>query len=374
VNGVYHIPLTNQLGGKLLSLLIALQESPMARIEQLASRVNNSRTTVSRDLKWLSGEHSKSSRRYFRVGPELCESALGLETVDTFLETSQFDSLLALERICDAHPYTKYRARCFGTHSGLFVQFRIPIGTIPHIELLLKKLKAQKTIQKYSILPTIGVDSIFSVTRLEHWNRESFTWDFDWKKWAKTKGRKSTKDTTSPLPLTDLLESRDIDILNQLGFGARRKQKTIIEALKIDGVQISSQDFSRHLALLNEKFIRGYIVYLDTDAFDLYSNVILTASCKPEFAEELEMRMKSNPIPFQSTLKVKDGFLLWFLRLPPSHLSTFLAYLQERVTELNLSLLDYLSSQVYGVWSAAFDESTKSWIDTPKFMVHDILK
>ncbi|MBE0526268.1 MAG: hypothetical protein IH631_04955 [Candidatus Thorarchaeota archaeon] len=84
--------------------------------------------------------------------------------------------------------------------------------------------------------------------------------------------------------------------------------------------------------------------------------------------------MKSSPIPFQSTLKVKGGFLLWFLRLPPSHLSTFLAYLQEHVTDLNLSILDYLSSQVYGVWSGAFNESKRLWIDTPKFMVHDVLK
>jgi hypothetical protein len=124
---------------------------------------------------------------------------------------------------------------------------------------------------------------------------------------------------------------------------------------------------------LNEKFVRDYIVYLDTDAFDLYSNVLLTATCDIQFAKQLELRMKSNPIPFQSTLKVKDGFILWFLRLPPSHLSTFLAYLQEQVTNLNLSLLDYLSSQVYGVWSGAFIESKKEWRIDQRFLIHDVL-
>ena len=365
--------MTNRLGGKLLTLLIALQESPMARIEQLANRVNVSRTTVSRDLKWLSGEHSKSSRRFFRVGPELNELALGLETVDVFLETSRFESLATLEKMCDLHPYTKYRARCFGAHPGLFVQFRIPIGTSPHIETLLKKLKTMKHIQNYSVLPTIGVNPIFSVTRLEHWNIDSFTWDFDWDKWAKKKVRPVSSPKSSPTPLKELLESRDVSILNQLGHGARRKQKLIIDDLKKEGVQISSQDFSRRLALLNEKFIRGYIVYLDTDAFDLYSNVLLTANCESEFAKQLEQRMKINPIPFQSTLKVKGGFLLWFLRLPPSHLSTFLAYLQEQVTVLNLSILDYLSSQVYGVWSGAFLDDEKNWQSDQKFMINDVL-
>jgi len=345
----------------------------MARIEQLAARVNVSRTTASRDLKWLSGEHSTSSRRFFRVGPELNEITLGLETIDVFLETSKFESLATLEKVCDLHPYTKYRARCFGAHPGLFVQFRIPIGTSQHVESLLKKFKTMNHIEKYTILPTLGVNPIFSVTRLEHWNSDSFTWDFDWEKWAKTKGRAQSRSKSSPKPLTELLESRDISILNQLGHGARRKQKAIIEELKKEGVRISSQDFSRRLALLNEKFIRGYIVYLDTDAFDLYSNVLLTAKCESDFAEQLEQRMKTNPIPFQSTLKVKGNFLLWFLRLPPSHLSTFLAYLQEQVRDLNLSLLDYLSSQVYGVWSGAFIEEDKNWHADQKFMIHDVL-
>lgn len=346
----------------------------MGRIEQIASRVNLSRTTVSRDLKWLSGEQPNSSRRFFRVGPDFNESALGLETVDVFLETSNFESLTELEKFCDLHPYIKYRARCFGGHPGVFSQFRIPIGSSFLIESLLKKIKTKKIIVNYEILPTIGVKPIFSVTRLEHWNSESFTWDFDWKKWATTKIRKIPTKTRMEDSLTNLLESRDIDILNQLGHGARRKQKDIIAALENKGIEITSQDFSRRIALLNERFIRDYIVYLDTDAFDLYSNVILTAKCDSDFAKQLETRMISNPIPFQSTLKVKNGFLLWFLRLPPSHLSTFLAYLQEQVLDMNVSLLDYQSSEVYGVWSGAFDESEKKWIQNQKFMVMDVLK
>jgi len=345
----------------------------MARIEQLATRVNVSRTTVSRDLKWLSGKHSTSSRRFFRVGPELNEFALGLETVDVFLETSRFESLSTLEKMCEVHPYTKYRARCFGAHPGLFAQFRIPIGTSHHIESLLKKLKTMKHIEKYSVLPTLGANPIFSVTRLEHWNSDSFTWDFDWEKWSKDRDQTHPKPPSQPGPQIELLESRDINILNQLGHGARRKQKAIIQDLKKEGIQISSQDFSRRLALLNEKFIRGYIVYLDTDAFDLYSNVLLTANCEPDFAEQLGQRMKANPIPFQSTLKVKGGFLLWFLRLPPSHLSTFLAYLQEQVTDLNLSLLDYQTSQVYGVWSGAFIDEEKKWRTDQKFMISNVI-
>lgn len=345
----------------------------MDRIEQIAARVGLSRTTVSRDLKWLSGEDPKSSRRFYRVGPDLNESALGLETVDTFLEASNIKSIDALERLCDTHPYTKYRARCYGAHPGLFTQFRVPIGTKHLIQSLLKKLKASDSISNYSILPTQGVNPLFSVTRLEHWNSESFTWSFDWKKWSTKKIRKPPKQKATQERLIHLLESRDIHILTQLGYGARRKQKVIMDSLKKEGIHISSQDFSRHLTLLNNHFIRDYILYFDTDAFDLYSTVILTARCNSTFANQLSARMTSSPIPFQSTLKVKDDFLLWYLRLPPSHLSTFLAYLQNEVEELDVSLLDFLSSEVYGVWSGAFNENSRSWIPDRKFMVSDVL-
>ena len=279
----------------------------MDRIEQLAKRVGLSRTTVSRDLKWLSGETKGSSRKYFRVSPTLNETALDLETVDVFLEAPDLKSIKRLETLCDEHPYTKYRARCFGSHSGLFVQFRVPLGTAGLIESLLKKLKTSRLTAGHSILPTQGTDPIFSVTRLEHWHSESFTWIFDWEKWVSKNPRKAKDNIKTKKPMISLLDTRDIGIVTQLSFGARRKHKTIIESLKKEGIHITSQDFSRRLALLNENFIEGYRVFLDTDAFDLYSNVLITAECEHEFAEQLESRMRTNPIPFQSTLKIKKG-------------------------------------------------------------------
>ncbi|TFG35001.1 ArsR family transcriptional regulator [Candidatus Thorarchaeota archaeon] len=363
--------MTQRLTGKYLTLLIALQEGPMDRIEQIAERVGLSRTTVSRDLKWLSGKLVESTRRYFRVVPDLNEPALGLETIDVFLDTSDFNTLRTLEKMCDVHPYTKYRARCFGHHFGLFVQFRIPIGTKTLITVLLKEIKSRNLISNYSILPTTEVEPIFSVSRLQHWNSESFSWDFDWNSWASKKIRKKLVESTQQKQLVTQLDKQDISILTHLSYGARRKQKEIIEALAKDNIHLSSQDFSRRLAYLNNYFIKDYIVFLDTDAFDLYSNVILTARTEPGFSEEIISLMNLNPIPFRSTLKIKDDFLLWFLRLPPNHLSEFLTYLQPRVRELNVSLLDHQKSTTYGVWDGAFDNG---WKRDRKFLVNDVLE
>ena len=331
----------------------------MDNIEQIAERVGLSRTTVSRDLKWLSGALPNSSGRYFRVIPDLNEPALGLTTVDAFLATPDILSIERLERLCDNHPYTKYRARCYGNCSGLFVQFRVPIGTESMISSLFKGIKAQNLITHYSILPTTEVEPIFSVSRLQHWNSESFSWDFDWTAWASSKLKRKMKEELIPHPMIDELDVYDINILTHLSYGARRKQKEIMTAMENEGIHVSSQDFSRRLAHLNEHFINNYIVFLDTDAFDLYSNVILTARTEFDFSAELTSLMKNNPIPFRSTLKIKDDFLLWFLM-----------YLQSQVHELKISLLDYRMSAVYGVWAGAFDNG---WKRDRKFMVTDVL-
>ncbi|NHJ13568.1 MAG: HTH domain-containing protein [Candidatus Thorarchaeota archaeon] len=366
--------MTQRLTGKYLTLLIALHESPMARIEQLAERVGLSRTTVSRDLKFLSGNLPSSTRKFFRVVPELDETALGLMTIDVFLETSQLASIERLEKMCDTHPYTKYRARCFGSHSGLFVQFRVPANTGQEVKMLLSSLCTAKLVDDYAILPTESAPPVFSVSKLEHWDSASFTWAFDWKRWASKRFRKEVKHKASKKSLVNMLDSRDISILTQLAYGSRRKQKDIIKALSKEGIKITTQDFSRRLAILNEHFIRGYMVFLDTDAFDLYSNVLLTAKCSPDFARALEERMRKAPIPFQSTLKVQDDFLWWFLRLPPSHLSSILSYLQSEVDRLSLSILDYMSSEVYGVWAGAFLDEKNNWNCNKEFMVSNPLE
>jgi len=343
----------------------------MDTIEQIAERVGLSRTTVSRDIKWLSGKLPGATKRYFRVVPDLNETSLELETIDVFLDTPDIEALVKLEKMCDIHPYTKYRARCYGHHSGLFVQFRIPISTEKLIKALLQRLKLKMLLTKYSILPTIEVNPIFSVSRLQHWNSDSFSWDFDWNAWATERIKKIPIESIHTASVVDHLDNQDISILTHLSYGARRKQKEIIKALEKDDIHLSSQEFSRRLAFLNSSVIKDYIIFLDTDAFDLYSNVILTAQAEQGFAEEIHAKMKSNPIPFRSTLKIKDEFLLWFLRLPPNHLSHFLTFLQPRVHELNISLLDHQSSVTYGVWSGAFNGG---WKKDSDFLVTKVIE
>ncbi len=353
-----------------MQLLIALQEGPMDRLEELAKRVSMSRTTVAQYLKYLSGQTSASDKRYFRVVPDFDENALDLQTVDVFFETPSFQSLIQVEALCDIHPYTKFRARCYGGTSEVFVQFRIPKSTETQLDRFFRESKKQGKFSKYRILPTENVASLFTVPKLQFWNNETFTWDFDWNEWIQKPGltRREIYAQESSSHL-EFLSKNDIAILRYLSDGMRRKQRLIIEDLQSVGISFSTQEFSRRFKFLRENYIPRSYVYVDIEAFDLYSNVVLTAESTNGFPNELRRKLLSNPIPFQSTLKATDSYLFWYLRLPPSHLSTLLTYLHERVDNLRVSMIDHEKSEVYGLWPEAFDETKHAWRTDADFLL-----
>jgi len=342
----------------------------MDTLEELAERVGYSRTTVSKYLRELQGRTKGNGRQYFRVIPDLNEKALGLQTVDAFVETSELAVIEDTEALCDEHPYTKYRSRCYGHYSGVFTQFRVPISKTRKARKILERKQNELAFDNCTVLPTVNTEPVFTVSKLEHWNVDSFTWKFDWEGWASqdlSGGKQSDRGTTESR--LDILNKKDFYILTKLGMGARRKQKEIILELEEENIEFTSQEFSRRYALLEENFIDGYHVFLDRETFDLYSNVILTARCPKEFGAELETRVKSHPIPFRSTLKVKDDFIFWYLRLPQSHLSSLLNYLQQNVDKLTVSLVDYIQSQVYALWAETFDEEKHQWKTDDEFMM-----
>ncbi|MFW9847590.1 MAG: hypothetical protein ACFFF4_00515 [Candidatus Thorarchaeota archaeon] len=345
----------------------------MDRLETLAKRVKLSRTSVASYLKWMSGESKSSDKRYFRVVPDFNENALDLQTVDVFLDTPTLESIEKTETLCDKHPYTKYRARCYGGHSKILAQFRIPKNTSNLLTRFLNESKRHNEFEDYQILPTEDVQSLFTLPRLEHWNNKSFTWDFDWEKWASESVKRSKQIESLPNESKlHLLKKSDIAILGRLSQGMRRKQRVIIEELKEEGFDFTSQEFSRRLRILKNHFITRYHVYIDIEAFDLYSNLIITGKVTPKFSQDLQDRLQLHPIPFRSTLKITDCFMFWYLRLPPSHLSQLLNYLYKNMDGLNLSMVDYNKTWGYYIWADAFDDETGGWRkDTDFLLCHD---
>ncbi|MGQ4912722.1 MAG: hypothetical protein ACP6KW_11180 [Candidatus Thorarchaeota archaeon] len=362
-----------KLQGRHISILMALQEDPMTSVSDLVKRSGLSQTTVYQDLKWLSGDHPESKFRYFRVVPDFDENALGLETVDVVIEVSAFSQYAPLERTLDNHPYTKYRIRIHGSTNGLFVQFRVPHGTSRYVTELLKELRSRERLRDFRILPTQNTESIYTVSSLKNWNLETFSWSFDVDAWASTKAKRVR---FSPIrrdpPRLSLLKELDIRVMCHLTRGSRRKQRQIIDALAQEGVTISSQDFSRRLRAINDNFIKGYRLYIDPDAFDLWSNILVTAHVTKRFSEELRGRLRTSSFPFRSTLKLNDEFLLWFIRLPPGHVSELVNYLHSVTSGTEVNLADYRRSEVYCLWHKAFNEERHQWRQDRSFLMEGV--
>jgi hypothetical protein len=72
-------------------------------------------------------------------------------------------------------------------------------------------------------------------------------------------------------------------------------------------------------------------------------------------------------------MKLSDDFLLWFLRMPPGHVTELVDYLHGMTEDMNLYLADYRRSEVYCLWDDAFQEDKHEWRDDASFMMDSLV-
>ncbi len=360
------------LTAQYLSLLIALQERPLATIEELATRIGVSKPTALRRLRLLSGE--EGGKRYFTVNPLLNNHNLGLEATDVLLEATGPEATTVLERVARVHPYTAYRCRCYGAFNGVFLQFRVPLGTSSQVRGLVRLLQQAGVVERAQFV-VANEPTIYTSLKIDGWDPESMRWDFDWANWFQTDVMAPPQEspTGDSGVALEWLTQRDLEILYELMKNARRKNVEIIDALRRRGVDITPTTFSRRLRMLREECIEGYRVAFDPEAFDIYSNIIVVGRGDPDELLDLWSRLQARPIPFESTMRVSGDELFWFVRLQPSHLSPLLSSLYSLLTEMSVFLMDYTHSYIFYIWSQTLDEENHRWRTDREFMVEDVL-
>lgn len=362
------------LSGQYLSLLIAIQEKPFGTIEELAARANISKPTAAKRLRLLQGEGG--TKRYFVVNPLLNYYSLGLESIDVLVETSDLEGTKTIEKLAQAHPYTAYRCRTYGAVNGVFLQFRTPFNSSSMIHDLIQSLKKEGIIERYQFISTDYESPIYTSLRINGWDPDTLSWDFDWERWFKKKVKPQESRKTEEVMGRALkwLTRRDLSIIYELMKGARRKNTQIIEALAKSGVKFTPQTFSRRYRMIREECIEGYRVTFDPSAFDIYSNLIIFGNGGEEYLKILRARLEKSPIPFESTLKTVGSELLWFIRLQPTHMSALLTNLYAQLEDMSVSIADYSHSLIYYIWPETLDEINHRWRTDRKFMVNDVLE
>ncbi|MHA1638077.1 MAG: hypothetical protein ACTSUB_08685 [Candidatus Thorarchaeota archaeon] len=375
----------NRLNGKYLSLLIALQEKPFASIAELVERLEESpsKPTIMKRLRYLEGHEREllpkdgsKLKAYFTVNPILNMHNMGYEPFDIILETNDLKSVERIEQITIKHPYTTYRIRCFGAVTGMFLQFRIPIGTRPLLDELVESLVEKNIVEKYTILPQGNQPTIYSTMRIDGWNPDSMSWKFDWDEWFGIKPIKTPKvaNTTEPGSSLEWLTKNDLYILQQVMTNARRSNIDMIEAIKSKGLEFTPQTFGRRLKMIQNECIVDYRVSVDPSAFDIVTNVLVTGKGKRNYLQGIYDRMKEAPIPFRSTMKVSGEDLFWYVRMPTSHLSSLLNRLHSEMKQFKVYLMDYENSLLYYIWPETLDEEKHEWRKDREFMVDQVLK
>ena len=360
----------SSLTGAHLSLLMALQENPLATVTELVERVEGSKPTVIKRLSFL------KKQRYFNVKALLNEHNMGFDAVDVFLDASNLKNVERLEKMAAHHPYTGYRSRCFGAHNGLYLQFRNPLGTRDMIEEVIKILKDDGVVKDYRILSVCEAPTKITSMNLDAWNPQSMSWTFDWVEWfdADFETIKPMKPKSPPGNVLDWITKNDLYVLQQLMYSANRSNTQMIREIKNLGISFTPQTFGRRLRLVDEGCVDKYRVGFNPMAFDILSNILITGKGKKKYLSELYSKMSINPIPFASTMRVSDSDIFWYVRMPSTHLSSLLSNLHHNLENMNVTIIDYPNSFIYSIWPDIIDEENRTWRQDREFMVDKVLK
>lgn len=357
-----------------LALLFALQEQPIAPAAKLADEAGVTPPTA---RAWL--DELSKDEVYRGVQANLRIRKLGLEMDDFLVGVSSYDALKSIERFCDEHPYTSYRARVYGGQTqGMILQFRQPDSARKHLERALSRMMRAGMITSIRELPTLRAvyGSTYTRPRLERWIPERMVWDFDWEGWWKEAHERELGEPIQAADDTRIeFDSTDVKIIQEITMNARRKNVDIIRAMGLDpdakGVQ---QDISSRLNRLKAEVVESYRVFINWTHFDVYNTAFVIAKAGEDTSRKLVNHLRTSEFPFGSSIRqTPDGFV-WSARLPSAHLSELISLVWRISDSFELLTIDYKHSETYGLWQGAFDQDASDWRTDKEFCLDAPLK
>jgi len=367
----------SQLSENERSVLIALQENPLATFDELASMTNKSKSVVFGIVKKLEGP--PNSIPYFSVKGLPHLENLGLEFVNVIVKADSEKKLQITKIVGDEHPYITLYNRTYGDVNGMFFQLRNPTGSLNQIQVLFQKMKNLGYIDDFSILP-FSTKPIYSKIKIDAWDSEHLNWHFNWKEWFEKDSNSSTQppnNPTNPLKksggVNSWIKQQDIAIIGELTWNARRKNADMIAKLKRRGWEITGPTFSRRLKMVKEECIDIYRAFLHPKHFDILNTFLIWGYGDEEELQKIKNRMELDPIPFLSTLRIEDFKLFWYLHLPTTQMSDLLYYLRPKLAEFHFNYIDAPRTQTYLLNADAWDEKKQKWRIDDDFCINEVL-
>ncbi|MCX8170575.1 MAG: hypothetical protein N3E47_01190 [Candidatus Bathyarchaeota archaeon] len=341
-----------------LTILTALGKNPKALLGTLSREVGLSPVSLKKRI-----ERMLSDKLLYGVSARINPFTLGLKIVLVFVEASP-DKLALFERICDLHPYTHYRVRCFGPINGFFVVFYLPIDTTYLLIDLLEELSKDNIIERWVLeTPTsfpIGCEADYSFYEL------GVGWKFNWDEWAKSIEHPEPFEPKKEKNVLSLLDKVDMQILRELSRNILRRRSEIAKAA---GVELYHLD-KRWKRLEDLSVIEGYRILVGMHFLQITSYVLL--KCKCSMRNSMRIASAISKLPFQSTFFfTSDGFILYIMTTSLDY-SLLTSILRKYCEKIEVYWCDYHSSLRYYFYDEAFSDGL--WRSDIDFMVNSILR
>jgi len=348
-----------------MRVLIALHNNPLGDINSLSRQAGISPITFVRSLKKLQTEGLFDKRGY--VSSQISFSAVGMELVVVFMDAPQ-RNWKKIEEMCDKHPYTSYRVRCYGDTNGIFALFAMPTGSLSWLLQLLDIMKKNGTFTDYRLHRLLN-EQIYTEVDFRLYDNRLGTWSFDWDGWAKIidKGN-SVQLKEFPPTVLHHMTAVDMQVLKQLSMNARKEKKEIAKEVGIPAYQLS-----RRLKFYKQNNVVGaYRILFGLAAVNLITPALI--ECVVDAQAKESIASAASRLPFQGNfIPTGEGFVL-YSTLPAPDFPKLADVLLQHVDEARLMWCDYASSVRY--WFEGSEQSNfrdGKWGTSKELLVDGVL-
>jgi len=351
-----------------LALIFALEEDPFISITKLSEMLKLSRPTVKKRMENLKkqGILGKPIALY---QPE----NLGLERKHVFAEVTSQDDLKKLEKACEEHPYTRYRARTFGGVFGLYMQFEIPPNTLHLLNEFIQRLQDNKYLTEFKILESSGRRTV-SFPDLNKFNVDSLTWDFSWNKWFKSLKSYSSKIYEPEKKETDysIYKPQHFQVLRKISSDASINQSELKDALGL-----SKTETHRSYKFVMDKYIDRVRLIYDRESFNLTETYLAISSFIGEEKQaQIYNQMKENPPPFHISVDMLEnyGIIIWG-NMSTSQATDFAFSAWKALNNAYIYILNTKKggSRMYWFYPNNFDFDKQYWKISREYMIEEPL-
>lgn len=356
------------------ALLMLLQNNPTITYAEIARHFDVSPPTAKKMVEKLRARGLYAGK-YAQYNPR----ALKLERYIVVATVPRVENYAKLEKVMDRHPYTRYRARIYGSQLGLQATFDFPADNPQYLEELYEELVKQEVIEKFEIYRSTGIGKYLPLD-LTRVSIHSMNWEYDWKDFMKIDDQLKAQLSyeTNHNYVIDKMKELDLKILRLLSYDADISQREMARKYNVDPTEIW-----RRVHFLEDNVITSYRAKINRTFFNVTSSKLIFMQF-----EEKEMLNKTFLLlsdekrrpPFRYTLEIledrnKNKNLMIFISLPQHH-EAHLCYALYQLGKIKMYNLDTTgrSSVTYAFYEKNYDFNARTWKASRDYVITEPLQ